>query len=71
MLGLRIPCEYRITNTSLSDRLESRYNIANLSLIESFTRCVFWPKTPYLEYLYLGSSIDEFEFVSFFYLTAE
>lgn len=71
MLGLRIPCKYCITDTGLGDRLESCDNIADLSFVESFARSILGTKTPNLEYFYLGTCVDEFEFVSFFYLTGK
>ena len=69
MLGFWIPNEYCITDTSLSNRLESCYDIPYLSFVEGLLGCVLGTKTSNFECLNLSSCIDEFELVSFFYLS--
>lgn len=69
MLGLRMSCKYCITDASLRDRLESCYNVTNLSFVEGFTWSVLWSEASDFKYFYLGTCIDELEFVSLFYLS--
>ncbi len=66
ILVLALSSEHCITNTSLGDRLQPRYYISDLTLIEHFCGRIFRPETPDFEYFDLGTSIDEFELVSFF-----
>jgi hypothetical protein len=60
---------YCIPYSRFYDRLETRDNISDFSFIEDSCWRIFWSKASYLESLYLGSSIDKFELVSFFYFS--
>jgi hypothetical protein len=71
MLGISWTCEYRITDTSLGNRLEPCHNISDLSLIECLAGCILGTEASDLQTLDLGSCIDEFEFISFFDLSGE
>jgi hypothetical protein len=69
MFGCQISSKYGVSDTSLGNRLEPRDDIPDFSFVESLSRCILGTKTPDLQTLDLGSSIDEFEFISFFDLT--
>ena len=71
VLGFAFSGEYRITDTCLGDGLQSRDDIADLSFVYGVCWRIFRTKTSDFKCLDLGSSIDEFELVSFSDLSRE
>lgn len=64
MLGIIRSSEYRIADSCLRDRLQSRDDIADLTFIEDIGGRILGTKTSDFERFDLGSSVDEFELVS-------